>query len=214
MPTSTPLIPPECAHEHCVEGSSAATLSPANVVTAVRATASLVTFAVAVSTHSRDLLIASLLIYWIGDILDGRIARLTKTETRVGAIFDILCDRLGAATFYITWMAWNPDSAVAISIYLGEFLVVDSMLSLAFARWPIRSPNYFFRVDRLVWALNWSTPAKALNGAAVPLLLFFSPLFGAGIAASMILAVKVYSLARVAGLQVPEGRSECLASLS
>ena len=40
-------------------------------------------------------------------------------------------------------------------------------LSLAFMAWPIRSPNYFYVVDRRIWLWNWSRPGKAANSGAV-----------------------------------------------
>ena len=56
-------------------------------------------------------------------------------------------------------------------IYLAEFMVVDCFLSLAFLAWPMRSPNYFYVVDRTLWLWNWSKPGKAVNSSLFAVLL-------------------------------------------
>lgn len=62
-------------------------------------------------------------------------------------------------------MWFDPGLAPAIIIYLAEFMVIDCFLSLAFLAWPVRSPNYFFVIDRKIWLWNWSKPAKAVNSS-------------------------------------------------
>ena len=85
-----------------------------------------------------------MVVYWVGDMLDGFYARVRDCETRIGAVLDIMCDWLNAAAFYIG-LAWlQPDLSPAIFVYLAEFMVVDCFLSIAFLAWPVRSPNYFF----------------------------------------------------------------------
>ena len=54
-----------------------------------------------------------------------------------------------------------------VAVFLLSFMVLDTMLSLAFLCWPVLSPNYFHLVDRTVWRLNWSPLAKAANTAGV-----------------------------------------------
>jgi CDP-diacylglycerol--glycerol-3-phosphate 3-phosphatidyltransferase len=85
--------------------------------------------------------------------------------------------------------------------------VVDCFLSIAFLAWRIRSPNYFYVVDRIVYRYNWSHPAKAVNSAlfAVLLLVTRMPWLGALIATAL-LVFKIASLVRVAriGLPIPE----------
>ena len=178
----------------------------ATVVTAVRTVATVVLAGLAVSEESLTLLVASLVVYWVGDMLDGFVARVQRCETRIGAVLDILCDRLSAAAFYLG-LAWlQPEHVLPIMIYLAEFMVVDCFLSLAFLAWPIRSPNYFHVVDRTIWLWNWSKPAKAANSAifAVILLVTGQPLVGL-VVATALLALKCASLRRLArvGLPVP-----------
>ena len=80
-------------------------------------------------------------------------------------MLDILSDRFCAAAFYFG-LAWlQPEHVLPVLVYLAEFMVVDCFLSLAFLAWPIRSPNYFYVVDRTIWLWNWSKPAKAANSA-------------------------------------------------
>jgi CDP-diacylglycerol--glycerol-3-phosphate 3-phosphatidyltransferase len=178
----------------------------ATVVTAVRTGATVVLAGLAVSEESLTLLVASLVVYWVGDMLDGFVARVQRCETRIGAVLDILCDRLSAAVFYLG-LAWlQPEHVLPIMVYLAEFMVVDCFLSLAFLAWPIRSPNYFHVVDRTIWLWNWSKPAKAVNSAifAVILLVTGQPLVGL-VVATVLLALKCASLRRLArvGLPVP-----------
>ena len=58
-----------------------------------------------------------------------------------------------------------------VFIYLAEFMVVDCFLSLAFLAWPVRSPNYFYVIDRPLWLWNWSKPGKAVNSSLFAVLL-------------------------------------------
>ena len=151
-------------------------LTSANVITVVRTVAAVVLAGLAIQHESLPLLVSSLVVYWVGDILDGLVARLQGCETRIGAVLDVLSDRFCAAAFYF---------------------------GLA---WPIRSPNYFYVVDRTIWLWNWSKPAKAANSAifAVILLVTGMPLLGLAIAVAL-LVLKCVSLARLArvGLPVP-----------
>src|SRR6476660_6177146 len=133
----------------------------ATVVTAVRTVASVVLAGLAARSGSLRLLVAALVVYWAGDSLDGFIARIRGCETRMGAVLDVLCDRFCAAAFYIGLVWLHHEYAVPVFLYLAEFMVIDCFLTLAFLAWPIRSPNYFFVVDRKIWVWNWSKPGKA-----------------------------------------------------
>lgn len=179
----------------------------ANVVTLVRTLAAVAVAGAAATQGSLELLVVALGTYWVGDMLDGAVARLRRCETRVGASLDILSDRFCAASFYLG-LAWLwPDLVWPVMVYLFEFMVVDCLLSLAFLAWPIRSPNYFYVVDRPLWLWNWSKPGKAANSSlfAVLLLVTHSALVGL-VVASALLVLKVLSLARLMrlGLPVPQ----------
>jgi CDP-diacylglycerol--glycerol-3-phosphate 3-phosphatidyltransferase len=178
----------------------------ANIVTLVRTVASVVLAGLAIDRSSLTLLVVALAVYWAGDSLDGIVARIRGCETRMGAVLDILSDRFCAAAFYFG-LAWlQPEHVLPVLVYLAEFMVVDCFLSLAFLAWPVRSPNYFYVVDRTIWLWNWSKPAKAANSAifAVILLVTGMPLLGLAIATAL-LVLKCVSLVRLAriGLPVP-----------
>lgn len=176
----------------------------ANAVTAVRTVAAVAVATAAAAQQSLALLLLSLALYWVGDVADGAVARLTGRETRIGAVFDIVSDRLCAAAFYLG-LAWLiPATAIPAAIYLTQFMVVDMWLSLAFLAWPITSPNYFYVVDRTLWQWNWSKPAKALNSAAFAVLLVLTrdPWLGAGVALAL-LALKSWSAFRLGKLGMP-----------
>jgi CDP-diacylglycerol---glycerol-3-phosphate 3-phosphatidyltransferase len=180
----------------------------ANGVTAVRTTAAVALATGAATEQSLSLLLMSLATYWAGDVADGAVARMTGRETRIGAVFDILCDRFCAAAFYVG-LAWLvPSTAIPAAIYLAQFMVVDMWLSLAFLAWPITSPNYFYVVDRALWRWNWSKPAKAANSAVFALLLVLTrdALLGAVVATGL-LALKTWSSFRLGkrGLPIPGG---------
>ena len=178
----------------------------ATVITAVRTAASTGVAAWAVHERSLTLLVVALGIYWVGDVLDGTWARLRRCETRIGAVLDIFSDRFNAGAFYIG-LAWlQPDLSPAIFVYLAEFMVVDTFLSIAFLAWPIRSPNYFYVVDRTIWRWNWSKPAKTVNSALFAVLLLATGWMWLGLAiATGLLALKCWSVVRLLriGLPVP-----------
>jgi CDP-diacylglycerol--glycerol-3-phosphate 3-phosphatidyltransferase len=178
----------------------------ANVVTVARTVAAVAVVGVAAQRHSLTILVVALAIYWVGDILDGAVARWGRCETRVGAVLDILSDRLCAAGFYVGLLWLTPGLAWPVLIYLVEFMVVDCLLSLAFLAWPIRSPNYFYVVDRRLWLWNWSRTGKAVNSSAFAVLLLVTgnPALGVAVA-SALLVLKSASLVRLMriGLPVP-----------
>jgi CDP-diacylglycerol--glycerol-3-phosphate 3-phosphatidyltransferase len=178
----------------------------ATVITAVRTLASAAVAAWAAYEGSLTLLVVALGIYWVGDIADGTWARLRGCETRIGAVLDIFSDRFNAGAFYLG-LAWlQPDLSPAIFVYLAEFMVVDTFLSIAFLAWPIRSPNYFYVVDRTIWLWNWSKPAKAVNSALFAVLLLVTGWMWLGLLiATALLALKCWSVVRLLriGLPVP-----------
>jgi CDP-diacylglycerol--glycerol-3-phosphate 3-phosphatidyltransferase len=192
--------------------------TPATIITFIRTIAciTLVGFAVHQGVPAGDdfwspalkLLTIALVVYWAGDSLDGQVARRMHHETRYGALLDIMCDRFCAAAFYFG-LAWlHPEFAVAVVLYLAEFMVVDLFLSIAFVHWRIRSPNYFYVVDPTIHRLNWSHPAKAVNSGlfAVMLLVTQTPWPGV-VVASGLMVFKIVMLLRLArlGLPIPTG---------
>ncbi len=142
-------------------------LTSATVITFVRTVASVALAGYAAYDESLKLLVIALVVYWAGDSLDGFVARIRGCETRMGAVLDILSDRFCAAAFYIGLVWLHHEYAVPVFIYLAEFMVVDCFLSLAFLAWPVRSPNYFYVIDRPIWLWNWSKPGKAVNSSLV-----------------------------------------------
>lgn len=142
----------------------------ANRITLVRTVGALALGALASTRHSFLLLAVAYAVYWVGDMLDGLVARRTGTQTRQGAVLDILCDRASCGMLAVTYLALQPAAAAAITVFLLQFMVVDCVLSLGFLRWPILSPNQFGQVDRQLYRWNWSPVAKATNTSALILL--------------------------------------------
>ena len=178
----------------------------ATLITLVRTVASVVLAALAAEQGSLRLLVVALVVYWVGDSLDGFVARVRGCETRIGAVLDILCDRFCAASFYLGLVWLHPEFAIPVFVYLGEFMVVDCFLSLAFLAWPVRSPNYFYVVDRPLWLWNWSKPGKAVNSSLFAVLLLLTDWVWLGVViATALLVLKCASLVRLGriGLPVP-----------
>ncbi|MEJ7833977.1 MAG: CDP-alcohol phosphatidyltransferase family protein [Nocardioides sp.] len=186
------------------DASTERLLTGATIITFVRTLASLVLCLYAAYADSLTLLVIGLGVYWVGDILDGTYARVFDCETRTGAVMDLLCDRTNCAAFYLG-LAWlQPEMALPVGVYLFEFMVIDAYLSLAFLAWPIRSPNYFYAVDRRIWLWNWSKPAKALNSALFAVLLLVTGWWWLGLAIAIgLLVLKCVSLKWLLDLGVP-----------
>jgi len=175
----------------------------ANQISLARTVLALGLGAAASTRASLPLLALAYAVYWVGDILDGQVARRTGTETRQGAVLDILCDRASCGMLAVTYLALVPEAAPAITVFLLQFMVVDCMLSLGFLRWPILSPNYFGTVDRTIYLWNWSPAAKATNTAAL-ILVVAAGWYGAALALALVqLVVKCVSLVALTRLPEP-----------
>ena len=188
--------------------------TPATIITFIRTIAAVTIIGFALHADrtggfwspALKLLVVGLVVYWVGDTLDGQVARRLHHETRIGAVLDIMSDRFCAASFYLG-LAWlHPEFTVPVLIYLAEFMVVDCFLSIAFLAWPVRSPNYFFVIDRTLWLWNWSKPGKAVNSSLFAVLLLVTGWVWVGVViASALLVMKTISLVRLGriGLPVP-----------
>lgn len=182
--------------------------TPATIITFVRTVVSVGLSGIGIYHDSLTLLVIALVVYWAGDSLDGQVARRLGYESRIGAVIDIFCDRFCSAAFYFG-LAWlHHEYVVPVLIYLAEFMVIDCFLSITFLAWRIRSPNYFWVIDRRIWLLNWSHPGKAVNSGAFAILLLVTklPILGTVIATALFV-FKCWALAQVMklGLPIPEG---------
>jgi len=179
-------------------------MTSATVVTAVRTVGSVILAAMAAYQGNQALLVLALAVYWIGDSLDGFVARVRDCETRTGAVLDILCDRLCCAAFYVG-LAWmEPHLVPAIFVYLTEFMVVDFFISIGFLAWPITSPNYFYVVDRKLFVWNWSKPGKTLNSALFAVLLLVTSSMPLAMAVAVgLLVIKLVSFSRMLRIGLP-----------
>jgi CDP-diacylglycerol---glycerol-3-phosphate 3-phosphatidyltransferase len=176
----------------------------ATVVTFVRTLISLGFTLFAAAHEDKTLLVIGLVVYWVGDSLDGEVARWRDCETRIGAVTDMLCDRLNCAAFYLGLLWLEPVMAIPVSVYLFEFMVIDSFLSLSFLAWPIRSPNYFYVVDRRIWLWNWSRLGKAANSGLFAVLLLVTGWWWLGLIIALgLLVLKCVSLRWLLQLGIP-----------
>ncbi|WP_183093944.1 CDP-alcohol phosphatidyltransferase family protein [Nocardioides stalactiti] len=197
------------------DASTERLLTGATVITLVRTVATLVLSMWGAYDESLTLLVAGLVVYWVGDTLDGEYARRFDCETRIGGVVDMVSDRLSCGAFYVglAWLAPAPlffsDEpmeliAIPVAVYLFEFMVIDMYLSLAFLAWPIRSPNYFYVVDRRIYLWNWSRLGKAANSGLFAVLLLATGWWWLGlIIALALLALKCLSLRWLLQLGIP-----------
>lgn len=180
-----------------------------NAITVVRGLGAVSIGMWAYAESSVTLLVVAYAIYWIGDSLDGQVARRAGQETRFGAVFDILTDRLSTAIVCMGLLQHLPDLWPAVTVFLVNFMVIDCLLSLAFLMWPLRSPNYFGTVDRRVYLLNWSHPAKAINNAGIVAVVLLGNVWCAVVFATAVLVLKLWSAREVARLlRAREGRAD------
>lgn len=176
--------------------TSARVVNAPNAVTLIRTAVAVALGLMALVQLSMALLLVAYAAYWAGDVLDGWLARRLNQETRVGAVLDIVSDRGCSAVLVCALAVLQPHLWPALAIFLLQFMVVDCVLSLAFLRWPLVSPNYFYLVDRLIWRINWSPPAKAFNTAGVVLAVATGSVWLAGFIAVAQLGVKLFSARR------------------
>ncbi|MEV5960186.1 CDP-alcohol phosphatidyltransferase family protein [Kribbella sp. NPDC051952] len=151
-----------------------------NRITLVRTVIAMVIAAIAFKTGMLSWLVIGYAAYWFGDMADGAVARRRNEESVAGAVFDIVCDRACSFLLAAAFMATFRETIGPLAIFLVQFGVLDTMLSLAFLLWPgTLSPNYFYKVDRPIYVWNWSKPAKAVNTAAVVISLIIAHHTGA-----------------------------------
>lgn len=195
---------PPASHRELARPDKERLTTPATVLTFGRTAAALVLSLWGAHDGSLTLLLWGLGVYWVGDIADGVVARRFDHETRIGAVLDIMCDRLCAATFYVGFAWYDPSMVVPVAIYLAEFLVIDMFLSTAFLAWPLSSPNYFYVVDNRLWRWNWSKPGKAVNSALFAVLMVVTrDAMLAGVIAASLFVMKTVSLGWLMRLGLP-----------
>ena len=192
----TPAAPSRCSREISHEP----VLTAPNTITVVRTGVSIVLAMTAVAQTSAALLVAAYLVYWVGDMADGEVARRLGLETRIGAVFDVVADRANSLTCASCFVALDPGLAVPLTIYVIEFAVVDTMLSLGFLAFEVRGPNDFHEVDLALWRWNWSRPAKALNTSCIVLACLAGQAGLATVFAALVLGAKVWSCLRLRAL--------------
>lgn len=204
---------PPCGHRGCTNDLNDHWGTAPNLITALRTALAIALIGVALVRPDQPWwLLGALASYWAGDVADGALARWTRTETRTGAVLDVLADRLSVCLVVIVYLSGHPAAVLPAAVFLVEFVVLDAYLTLAFLNWPLLSPNYFYLVDQRIHRWNWSIPAKATNTAAV-----IACWLGTGsvvlttLLASAVFAVKVGSAVRMARLTVPVSRVGCAA---
>ncbi len=170
--------------------------SEANIITLVRLIGSLIFFSLAIIEKSPTYNFIGLGVHWFGDVLDGICARSCKQETILGAEIDIIADRIETLFFYVNFLHFHPHLMIPAVTYILDFAFVDFYLSYQFLKYDIISPNYFYKVDKTVYRLNYSPVAKFCNSTIVTLILIFLPQFRipAAFFAAALIVVKSFSI--------------------
>lgn len=170
--------------------------SEPNILTVLRLALSLIFFTLAITQANPTYNFIGLGIHWLGDVLDGFYARKFKQETILGAEIDIIADRVGTLFFYINFLYFRPALFLPAAVYLIDFAFVDFYLSCQFLKYDIISPNYFYKVDRTVYLLNFSPVGKFCNSTVVTLILIFLPKLQviATLFAALLIGVKTFSI--------------------
>lgn len=173
--------------------------SEANIITIVRLLASLAFFVLAMVRQRELYNFIGLAIHLGGDFLDGWFSRTFKQESILGAELDIIADRVEVLFFFVNFVHFHPRLWLPVLVYVLDFAFVDFYLSYQFVKFDIISINYFYKVDRLVYRLNYSPLGKAVNSLSVLLILIFAPkLWGAALAITVaLIGVKIYSCRRL-----------------
>jgi CDP-diacylglycerol--glycerol-3-phosphate 3-phosphatidyltransferase len=170
--------------------------SEPNIITLLRLFLSLAFFILAITKANPTYNFIGLGIHWSGDVLDGMYARKFKQETILGAEIDIISDRIETMFFHINYLFFHPQLFLPIAIYLINFAFFDYYLSYQFLKYDIISPNYFYKVDKTVYRLNFSLVGKFCNSTVITLILIFLPQLQiiAALFASILIGVKIFSI--------------------
>lgn len=107
---------PRSAERPCPRGCAAhgeeRLLTAANAVTVVRTVACVGLALAGLVARDPLLLLAALGAYWVGDVLDGAVARWRDEETITGAVLDVCADRLCVAIVYLGFVVEDRKSVV------------------------------------------------------------------------------------------------------
>lgn len=173
--------------------------SEANIITLIRLVSSLFFFMLAIIHKNPTYNYIGFVIHWLVDFLDGLYARKLNQETILGAEIDIIADRFEILFFYVIFLHFRPYLFLPAALYLINYAFIDFYLSYQFIKFDIISPNYFNKVDKTVYLLNYSPGGKFSNSSVVTLSLIFLPQYGDTIAiyACGLIAVKSYSVWRL-----------------
>ncbi|MGB3862156.1 MAG: CDP-alcohol phosphatidyltransferase family protein [Candidatus Aminicenantaceae bacterium] len=174
-----------------------------NVITLIRFVGSIVFFMLAIVKMNLTYNYIGLVIHWIGDMVDGNCARFFKQETIVGAEIDIIADRVGFLFFYVIYLVFKPELALPVALFVINFALIDFYLSYQFLKFDLISINYFYKVDQIVYKLNFSFLGKPANTVVITFTLIFFPQFWlfATVFAVGLIVVKCYSIYRLHQLE-------------
>lgn len=170
--------------------------SEANIITYLRLSASMTFFVLAILRSNPMYNYIGFVIHWWVDFIDGYVARKFKQETIFGAEIDIIVDRIEILFFYVIFLHFRPYLFLPVALYLIDYAFIDFYLSYQFIKFDIISPNYFHKVNKRVYLLNYSPGGKFSNSSVITLLLVFLPQLKMLVAvmACILIGIKIYSI--------------------
>ncbi|MFH1941640.1 MAG: CDP-alcohol phosphatidyltransferase family protein [bacterium] len=170
--------------------------SEANIITYLRLSASMTFFVLAILRSNPMYNYIGFVIHWWVDFIDGYVARKFKQETIFGAEIDIIVDRIEILFFYVIFLHFRPYLFLPVALYLIDYAFIDFYLSYQFIKFDIISPNYFNKVNKRVYLLNYSPGGKFSNSSVITLLLVFLPQLKMLVAvmACILIGIKIYSI--------------------
>ncbi len=173
--------------------------SEPNMITLIRLVGSLSFFILAILKGNETFNYIGLGIHWFGDVLDGFVARTFHQETIFGAEIDIIADRVEILFFFVNFLRFHPALYIAVALYVLDFAFFDFYLSYQFVKFGLISPNYFYKVDKTIFKMNYSPVGKFCNSTIVTLMLIFLPRLWplAAVFALGLNGIKIYSIQRL-----------------
>lgn len=166
-------------------------LTSANVLTLARAIVISAAMLTAVVTRSPALLVGGLLLSWLLDIADGRLARWQKCESVLGAQLDILADRAVATWAVLGVVVFNDASPLSVCAGAAVWVQLsffDQLLAGQFLRFGLWTPDEFHLTEPRVWKLNWAPAAKVVDNLPLALLVLQGPFLWIALALALVLA--------------------------
>jgi archaetidylinositol phosphate synthase len=99
---------------------------------------------------SFKLAILFILLSGLMDFLDGAVAKVNKKETKIGALFDSVSDKITEISFYIAFGLFNPELWLGASLAIAFFMLSSYISKHAKAEGGKGGGGIMERKERLI----------------------------------------------------------------